>query len=270
MLLSTLFVVSAFTSSTFALIYGADSATLVSEATYAKAISEGFTKAIIRGYEEACGVGGEVDPNFVPSYKNARAAGYTNIDTYWFPCNGVGHNCKSYATQLSELAATFRANSMNIGTIWIDIEKDSAICNNVRLNDSCCSEHIRRRHVFSVELRSGWQSCTGQAAHRRYQSIWIQIRNLQQSWSEAVCFICLRLLKLVHPQEWSTVFGSTSVVLDNSAPLWFATYNNVQVRELLVNLAKKVILISYHPRHSNWELLSEGKCWDIVLTHCDI
>ena len=30
-------------------------------------------------------------------------------------------------------------------------------------------------------------------------------------------------------QEWSTIFGSTSFVLDSSAPLWFATYNNVQV-----------------------------------------
>ena len=30
-------------------------------------------------------------------------------------------------------------------------------------------------------------------------------------------------------QEWSTLFGSTSFVLDNSAPLWFATYNNVEV-----------------------------------------
>ena len=136
MLRSTLLVVSAFASSAFALIHGVDSATLVSTATYAKARSEGFTKAVIRGYEEACGVGGEVDPNFVPSYHNARAAGFTNIDTYWFPCNGAGHNCKSYANQLSELAATFRANSMNIGTIWIDIEKDSAICNNVRLNHS--------------------------------------------------------------------------------------------------------------------------------------
>ena len=133
MLRSTLLVVSAFTSSTLALVYGVDSSTLVSEATYAKAKSEGFTKAIIRGYEEACGVGGEVDPNFVPSYNNARAAGYTNIDTYWFPCNGSGHNCKSYATQIAEIGATFNAHSMKIGKIWIDIEKDSG-CNNVRPN----------------------------------------------------------------------------------------------------------------------------------------
>ena len=133
MLRSTFLAVSVFTSSTLALIYGVDSSTLVSEATYAKAKSEGFTKAIIRGYEEACGVGGQVDPNFVPSYNNARAAGITNIDTYWFPCTGSTHSCKSYATQIAEIGATFNAHSMKIGKIWIDIEKDSA-CNNVRLN----------------------------------------------------------------------------------------------------------------------------------------
>ena len=133
MLRSTLLVVSAFASSTLALVYGVDSSTLVSEATYAQAKSEGFTKAIIRGYEEACGVGGEVDPNFVGSYNNARAAGITNIDTYWFPCTGSTHSCKSYATQIAEIGAIFNAHSMKIGKIWIDIEKDSS-CNNVRPN----------------------------------------------------------------------------------------------------------------------------------------
>ena len=127
----TLLLLPALIASSYGLIHAVDSSTLVSEATYSRALGEGFTKAIIRGYEEACGKGGEVDPNFVPSYENARAAGYTDIDTYWFPCNGSGNNCKSYADQLSEIEATFNGNSMNIGTIWIDFEKDSAVCNNV-------------------------------------------------------------------------------------------------------------------------------------------
>lgn len=128
--LKKLLLLPAFIASSYALVYGVDSSALVPTATYSTALSEGFTKAIIRGYEEACSVGGEVDPNFVGSYNNARAAGITNIDTYWFPCNGSGNNCKSYATQLSEIAATFSAHSMDIGTIWIDLEQDS-ICNNV-------------------------------------------------------------------------------------------------------------------------------------------
>ena len=126
---ASLLLLPALITSSYA-IYGVDSSSLVPESDYATALSEGFTKAVIRGYEEACSVGGEVDPNFVGSYNNARAAGFTNIDTYWYPCNGSGNDCKSYATQLSELGATFSAHSMDIGTIWIDLEQDS-ICDNV-------------------------------------------------------------------------------------------------------------------------------------------
>lgn len=35
---------------------------------------------------------------------------------------------------------------------------------------------------------------------------------------------------LFFQQEWSLVFGSYTPVLDSSAPLWFATYNSVEVR----------------------------------------
>jgi hypothetical protein len=117
--------------SSLALGYGVDSSALVPESIYAKARAEGFTKAVIRGYEEACGVGGEVDPNFVGSYNNARAAGITNIDTYWFPCTGSSHNCKSFSTQIAEIGAVFNEHRMDIGTIWIDLEVDP-VCNNVR------------------------------------------------------------------------------------------------------------------------------------------
>lgn len=131
MLRSTLLAIATLATSSVALVHGVDSSGLVSEATFATAKSEGFTKAIIRGYEEACGVGGEVDPNFVGSYNNARAAGITDIDTYMFFCTGSGNPCKPFATQIAELGATFAAHNMQIGTIWIDLEVDSAICNNV-------------------------------------------------------------------------------------------------------------------------------------------
>lgn len=177
-----------------ALISGVDSSQLVTEATYAKARSEGFTKAIIRGYEEACGVGGEVDPNFVASYNNARAAGYTDIDTYFFPCNGSGNRCKSYATQISELSATFHAHSMKIGRIWLDIEKDSS-CNN--WNYGVAGNQAQARELIAAFRNSGF-------AYGIYSS----------------------------PGEWETIFGSRGFVLDNSAPLWFATYNNVKTLTL--------------------------------------
>jgi hypothetical protein len=133
MLRSAIIILATFTSLTLGLLHAVDSSGAVSQATFVTAKSEGFTKAIIRGYFEACGSGGQVDPNFASSYKNARAAGITNIDAYWFPCTGASNKCKSYATQLSEIGAAFKASSMNITTLWIDIENDSEICHNVSL-----------------------------------------------------------------------------------------------------------------------------------------
>jgi len=181
-------------SSTLALVHGVDSSTLVSTATYAKAKSEGFTKAVIRGYYEACAAGGNVDPNFVNSYNNARAAGITNIDTYWFPCTGASNSCKSYAKQLSELGATFKAHKMDIGRIWIDFEKDS-VCNNWNYGTS--RNLAEAKKIIAAVKASGYKFGI-------YSS----------------------------PGEWSSLFGSYSAVLDSSAPLWFATYNNVQTLTL--------------------------------------
>ncbi|KAF9051775.1 glycoside hydrolase superfamily [Panaeolus papilionaceus] len=183
-------VVATFISVTYALISAVDSSQLVSEATYKKAFGEGFTKAIIRGYQEACGIGGQVDPNFVASYKNARAAGYRDIDMYWFPCNGATHNCKSYATQLSAIAATFKANSMDIGTIWIDIEKDS-VCDNWDFGTA--GNLAQAKDMIAAMKATGFKFGI-------YST----------------------------PGEWSSIFGSDSVVLDNSVPLWFATFDNVK------------------------------------------
>jgi hypothetical protein len=200
--------------SSLALIHGVDSSALVPEATYHKAKGEGFTKAVIRGYEEACGVGGEVDPNFVGSYNNARAAGITNIDTYWFPCTGSTHRCKSFSTQIAELGAVFKSHKMDIGTIWIDFEYDS-VCNNVRP-----SKFYLFVYLFINYILYQWDYGTG--------------RNLVVA-REIIAAIKASGYKFgiySSPGEWSRIFGSYGVNLDSSAPLWFATYDNVQNLDL--------------------------------------
>ncbi|KAG0073564.1 hypothetical protein BGZ92_003797, partial [Podila epicladia] len=51
---------------------------------------------VMRGFQEACAIGGRVDSDFLPSYRNARAAGYTDIDVYMVPCTGSGNSCKPF------------------------------------------------------------------------------------------------------------------------------------------------------------------------------
>ncbi|KAI8345052.1 glycoside hydrolase superfamily [Mortierella sp. GBAus27b] len=177
-----------------ALVHGVDNSAAVPLATYAKARGEGFTHLVIRGYQEACGVGGQVDPNFVANYNNARAAGYTNIDTYWFPCTGTSNRCKSFATQISELGAAFKAHDMKIGRIWLDLEQDST-CK--AWNYGFAGNLAKAKEIVAALKASGYK--------------W----GIYSS-----------------PGEWGNLFGSRGVVLDNTVPLWFATYDNVQTLAL--------------------------------------
>ena len=119
--------------SSYGLIHAIDSTDVMPEAIYCDLLKHNFTRAIIRGYTPACCTGGRVNPSFVPSYKNARAAGYTDIQTYWLPCNGKGNNCKTYKVQMDELLATIAENVMEIGMIWLDFERDADCPKNVRV-----------------------------------------------------------------------------------------------------------------------------------------
>ncbi|CAO3633379.1 unnamed protein product [Cunninghamella blakesleeana] len=178
------------TVAVYGLTPGVDNSALVSQATYAKALGQGFTKLVIRGYQEACSSGGRVDPNFVTNYKNAVAAGYKDIDTYWFPCTGSGNSCKSFSAQLKELGTTFNNNKLNIGRIWVDIETDPT-CG--AWNYGTAGNLKQAKALIAAIKASGYNFGI-------YSS----------------------------PGVWSTIFGSYGVVVDNTVPLWFATYDGVQ------------------------------------------
>ena len=175
-------------------VYGVDNSAPVDQALYSRAFGEGFHHLIIRGYQEACSIGGEVDPNFVSNFNNAIAAGYSEIDTYWFPCTGSGNPCKSYTEQLAELGQTFNDNQMNIGTIFVDFE-----------NDPSCGT---------------WDYGYG-GNLKQAQAI---VQTLQDSGYKWGIYSS--------PGERGTIFGSQDVVVDNTVPLWFATYDGVPSRTL--------------------------------------
>ena len=135
-------VLSVLTLSSYGLISAVDSTDAVTEAEYSGALKGGFTRAIIRGYDSFCGGGGEVNPNFVAAYQNAVAAGYTDIQTYFLPCNGNGNNCKAYSIQLIELLTTIVENKMNIGMVWLDLEQDPD-----------CNNNVKRFQVHELQIR---------------------------------------------------------------------------------------------------------------------
>lgn len=177
-----------------ALTHAVDSSVAVPVATYKKALGEGFTKAISRGYFEACDSGGLVDPNFASSYKNAVAAGYKDIDTYMFPCTGTTHKCKSYADQIKGLLDAISADKMTIGTIWIDIETDK-VCNPW---DYGTAGNLAEAKKLVAAVR---------ATKRKF--------GIYSS-----------------PGEWEKVFGSKGVEVAKDVPLWFATFDNVETLDL--------------------------------------
>ncbi|CEJ80053.1 hypothetical protein VHEMI00258 [[Torrubiella] hemipterigena] len=185
----------AFTGISCALTHAVDSSSHVSTVIYKKALSEGFTRAIFRGYQEACGSGGRVDPNFVPSYKNAQAAGYKNFDAYFFPCSGKDNKCKPYSTQIHELVDTIEKNKLAIRRIWIDIETDR-ICN---------------------PWNYGSQGNIAEA-----KKIIQAVRDTKKDFGI-----------YTSASKWVNIFGSKNVVLANDVPLWFAKFDNVETLDLV-------------------------------------
>lgn len=101
-------------------------------ASFWSCVAGSYQKVVIRGYQQACGVGGQVDGNFVTSYKAAKAAGVSKVDAYMFPCTGTqptGVACKSPSTQLSEFEAAISGAGMSLEYLWFDVEPTSGACN---------------------------------------------------------------------------------------------------------------------------------------------
>lgn len=192
MLIST--VLFGFISAASALTHAVDSSVEVDTATYKKALGEGFTRAIFRGYQEACSQGGRVDPTFIPSYKNAVAAGYKDFDAYFFPCTGSGNKCKAYETQIGDLVKAIKDNKLNIRRIWVDIETDK-VCNPFNWGAEKNIEEAKKiiAAVRATKFDFGIYSSATQ---------------------------------------WESIFGSTSVNLASDVPLWFAKFDNVENLDL--------------------------------------
>ncbi|ORX49907.1 glycoside hydrolase [Hesseltinella vesiculosa] len=169
---------------------GVDVSVATSQSAISCLVGKGYKTVIARAYTEAYGAnpGGKVDTGAVTTYKNAIAAGAA-VDVYLFPCTGRS-TCKSPATQVSELAALFKNNGMgHVGTIWLDVEVDPSANN--------------------------WPSATSNKA--TLTAFKTALNNSGLKWGI-----------YSSTYQWQTITGSTSWVLDNTKPLWYAHYDNSQ------------------------------------------
>uniref|UniRef100_A0A914CID3 Lysozyme n=1 Tax=Acrobeloides nanus TaxID=290746 RepID=A0A914CID3_9BILA len=62
---------------------------------------------------------GQVDTVGVQNIKNARSAGWTNVDAYIFPCTA---SCASASNQVQNAINAIKNAGTTVGTIWLDIE----------------------------------------------------------------------------------------------------------------------------------------------------
>jgi hypothetical protein len=124
---------------------------------------EKYRRLVVRAYQEAWGVGGQVDKHFAKTFINANAAGFKMIDAYMFPCTHAFKKpkpkktpkpqkkpaskhpkrelvkrgavvCKEPETQVKELLNAIRdaeaarsTGKYGFGYIWLDVEIDPAL-----------------------------------------------------------------------------------------------------------------------------------------------
>ncbi|KAI9766540.1 MAG: hypothetical protein M1840_006498 [Geoglossum simile] len=160
---------------------------------WACAFEAGYEKVVIRAYQQACGSGGRVDPNFVPAYRAATGAGFTNIDAYMFPCVGdqpTGVPCKAPEDQVQELIDTINSNGMNIQRLWFDIEPTTGVCN-------------------------AWQ--LGADANLQTARAWIDVLGTTaRDWGI-----------YANRGQWSGMFGNLGVDVASDLPLWAVQFDRV-------------------------------------------
>jgi len=94
--------------------YGVDVSQYTSQSVFQCLVGQNLVYAIIRCYQSV----GRPDPNCAASVANAHAAGMQVVDAYFFPCP----TCGSATTQVNQMLSYFNANSVNVKTMWLDIE----------------------------------------------------------------------------------------------------------------------------------------------------
>ncbi|TAQ87997.1 hypothetical protein B7494_g3671 [Chlorociboria aeruginascens] len=154
--------------------------------TFWSCAASSYEVVTIEGYGQSCSTGGAVKSNFVANYNSAKAAGFSAIHAYLFPCTGTqptGVACKSPSTQLAEFMDAVTSNGMDIEHFWFDIEPTSGACN-------------------------AWN--LGTSANEALAQQWVAL--LQSSGNTWGIY--------ANGNQWTSMFASRSTDIGSSLPLW--------------------------------------------------
>lgn len=172
-----------------------EDAGIVSVDEYGNAQNSGYTVTTIRGYgmHYESPNGGQVVKNFRKTYDNAVQAGYTQIDTFMFPCTGSTHDCKSPQDQANDFVSYLQNNNYTyIARIWLNIQND--VSSNAHNWDY---GHDGNKNK-AQEVLGALQDAAGGSYTVGIQS---------------------------SPGQWQEIFGSYDWSLDPSAPLFYVYWD---------------------------------------------
>jgi len=172
------------------IVKGIDSSLGVSKKVFKLAHQEGFVHFVSRGYQ--ANGGGGIDPHFLQNTINAYEAGYKgkyDIDTYWFPCSGRLRHCKPYPQQVQELVDFIHERNMPVGRVYLNIELDKTKDGNWNYG---------RENGGNLE----------------------QAKQMMAALKSALPNSGI----YTSPGEWFNIFSNFTAVVDNSVPLWYATW----------------------------------------------
>ncbi|RHZ81618.1 hypothetical protein Glove_117g63 [Diversispora epigaea] len=99
--------------------FAVDVSALTSVATFKCTKNLDYKLAVLRGYR--CLNRGGIGLNFLQNYKNAKKAGYTNIDVHMIPC-ALRSNCKTPRQQVNELVQFINTHQIKVQRVWLDVE----------------------------------------------------------------------------------------------------------------------------------------------------
>ncbi|CAJ0576894.1 unnamed protein product, partial [Mesorhabditis spiculigera] len=95
---------------------GFDAIGAISVSTFQCLKKDGYDFYVARVWQEI----NNYDTSGIQNIKNARAAGFTDVDGYIYPC--LRSNCPAGANQVEAVIDKLHADGATIGTLWLDVE----------------------------------------------------------------------------------------------------------------------------------------------------